>query len=147
MSRTRTRTRIAHRTRMGLALAALVIGFGVPRVAPAIDPVYSPFFGDAIRGTDPVAYFTEGRPVEGSRDHTLEYMGATWRFASAENKALFEGAPEKYAPQYGGYCAVGTRMGLKIDIQPDQFKIVDQKLYINSSENAHVPYGILRPGP
>ena len=85
-----------------LFIAALLAPAGT---AWAVDPVFSTFFGGAIRGYDPVAYHTEGKPVAGKRAHRVEWKGATWSFASAENKALFEGDPEKYAPRYGGYCA------------------------------------------
>ena len=65
----------------------------------------SSWTGSAIEGYDPVAYFEEGRPVEGDSDYAYEWMGATWYFASARNRDLFAADPEKYAPQYGGYCA------------------------------------------
>ena len=61
----------------------------------------------AIRGYDTVAYFTEALSVAGSADHAVQWQGATWQFASADNRALFEADPEKYAPQFGGYCAYG----------------------------------------
>ena len=92
--------------------------------------------GVAIKGYDPVAYFKQGGPVKGSSDHSLQWQGSTWKFSSADNRNAFQANPEKFAPQYGGYCAFGAGMGLKIDIQPDQFRIVDNKLYINSSPQA-----------
>ena len=100
----------------------------------ALDPVYSNWRGLALRGTDPVAYFTESRPVDGSSEHTLEYLGATWRFASAENKAAFEADPEKYTPAYGGYCAWAVAQGYTASTDPDAWSIVDGKLYLNYSE-------------
>jgi YHS domain-containing protein len=93
-------------------------------------PVYSDSSG-AIRGYDPVAYFTEGRPVRGSREFTHPWRGATWRFASAENRERFAAAPEKYAPQYGGYCAYGVASGYAVKIEPDAWSLVDGKLYLN----------------
>ena len=132
MSRsTRIRT---PRARHGLALAALLLGVAAPGVALAIDPVYSSFWGLAIRGTDPVAYFTEGRPVEGVAEHSFEYLGATWRFASAENKAAFEADPERYAPQYGGYCAWAVSQGYTASIDPEAWSIVEGRLYLNYSK-------------
>ncbi len=59
--------------------------------------------GIAIKGYDPVAYFTEGKPVKGSEKFTYQWNGAVWQFASSESLNLFSAAPEKYAPQYGGY--------------------------------------------
>ena len=85
----------------------------------------------AIRGYDPVAYHTEGRPVEGDPAYTLEYKGATWRFASAENRDLFKADPEKYEPAYGGYCAYGAGNGYLVKIEPEAFTIADGRLYLN----------------
>lgn len=93
-------------------------------------PVYSDSSG-AIRGYDPVAYFTERRPVKGSAQSTHRWNGATWRFASAENRDRFAAAPEKYAPQYGGYCAYGVAGGYAVKIEPDAWSVVDGKLYLN----------------
>jgi YHS domain-containing protein len=87
----------------------------------------------AIRGTDPVAYFTEGQPVEGSEDFTSEYMGALWAFASAENKALFDADPAAYAPQFGGYCAYAVSQGYTAPTVPEAWHIEDGKLYLNFS--------------
>ncbi len=93
-------------------------------------PVYSDSSG-AIRGYDPVAYFTQGRPVKGSKEFIHRWNGAEWRFASAENRARFAAAPEKYAPQYGGYCAYGVAGGYAVKIEPDAWSIVDGRLYLN----------------
>ena len=96
------------------------------------DPVYTSW-GVAIRGTDPVAYFTENRPVEGSKKHSFEYQDATFYFASAENRDLFAANPENYAPQYGGYCAWAVSLGYTASTVPEAFTIVDGKLYLNYS--------------
>ena len=85
----------------------------------------------AINGYDTVAYFTEGKPVEGSADHAYEWNGAEWHFASAENLETFKADPEKYAPQYGGYCAYAVAYGSTAKTEPDAWKIVDGKLYLN----------------
>jgi len=84
------------------ALTALLAVFAGP--ALAIDPVFQDG-GAAIRGYDPVAYFNEDGPVKGSPENSFSYQGATWQFASAENRNKFAADPEKYAPAYGGYCA------------------------------------------
>ncbi len=91
------------------------------------------FEGVAIRGADPVAYFTEGKAVKGSTDYETTWNGATWRFSSAENLAAFEADPVAYAPQYGGYCAWAVKSGYLASVDPEAWKIVDGKLYLNYS--------------
>ena len=115
-----------------LLLLAAGLAFASPATAQKAE-VYSSWLGAAIRGTDPVAYFTEGRPVEGSRKVTHEWTGATWRFASAANRDAFAAAPEKYAPQYGGYCAYGVANGYTVSTVPEAWSIVEGKLYLNYS--------------
>jgi YHS domain-containing protein len=87
--------------------------------------------GYVIRGYDPVAYFTEGRPVPGHSDLEVEYKGGKYLFASTANRDAFKADPEKYLPQYGGYCAFGVAMGKKFDVDPASWRIVDTKLYFN----------------
>ena len=87
----------------------------------------------AIRGYDPVAYFTEGAPVEGDSVYEYEWNGATWRFSSAANKELFASNPDAYAPQYGGYCAKALSEGNMASTVPEAWEIVDGKLYLNYS--------------
>ncbi|MEM6451806.1 MAG: YHS domain-containing (seleno)protein [Cyanobacteria bacterium P01_D01_bin.105] len=90
----------------------------------------------AIRGFDPVAYFTEGAPVQGSSDYALEWKGAIWQFASEENKQLFANNPEEFAPQYGGYCAFAVaKKGSLVSVDPEAWSIVDNKLYLNFSND------------
>lgn len=91
--------------------------------------------GLALRGHDPVAYFTEGRPTRGRAEHSLTWGGAEWRFASAENRAAFAAAPETYAPQYGGYCAWAVSQGYTAPIDPNAWAIVDGRLYLNFSRS------------
>nr|WP_297348045.1 YHS domain-containing (seleno)protein [uncultured Glaciecola sp.] len=85
----------------------------------------------AIKGYDPVAYFTEAKPVLGSSQFTAEHFGATYHFSSAQHQSLFQGNPNKYAPQYGGYCAFGVSKEYKFDIDPEAWAVVDDKLYLN----------------
>ena len=87
--------------------------------------------GVAVRGFDTVAYFTQGEPVKGSDDIATDWMGATWYFSSVEHRDLFIGAPEQYAPQYGGYCAYGIAVDSLVKIEVDRWDIVDGKLYLN----------------
>lgn len=91
--------------------------------------------GIAIRGTDTVAYFTEGKAVAGSDAFTTEWQGATWKFASQEHLDLFAANPEKYAPQYGGYCAYGVTKNSLVKIEPENWTIIDDKLYLNYSDS------------
>jgi hypothetical protein len=89
--------------------------------------------GVAIGGTDPVAYFTEGRPVRGLREHALMWRGVEWRFSSAETRAAFEADPTRFAPQYGGWCAWAVAEGYTASTTPEAWAIVDGKLYLNYS--------------
>ena len=91
--------------------------------------------GTAIEGHDPVAYFTEGKPIEGSGAHTYQWNGATWKFASRENRDSFAASPRKFAPQYGGYCAWAVAEGYTAGIDPDAWRVVDGKLYLNYSKS------------
>lgn len=117
------------------AFAALALIFTAAAPAMAKDPVYQSYFGSvAINGYDPVAYF-EGGPVEGSADFTHEWNGATWRFASAENRDKFAADPEAFAPQYGGYCAWAVSQGYTASTDPEAWSVVDGKLYLNYSKS------------
>lgn len=87
--------------------------------------------GIAIRGYDTVAYFTQGKPVKGVEEFQVEWGGANWWFSSREHAGLFSANPEKYAPQYGGYCAYGVAEDYLVKIEPDQWEIVNDKLYLN----------------
>ncbi len=87
--------------------------------------------GVAIDGTDPVAYFTQGKAVPGRADHVVTWNGAEWRFSTADNRAAFEADPEAYAPQYGGYCAYAVSEGYTAKIDPEAWTIHDGKLYLN----------------
>ncbi len=84
-----------------------------------------------ISGYDPVAYFTEGKPMKGSGYHVAEYQGVTYAFASNDHKDLFEDNPGKYVPAYGGYCAFGVAVGKKFVSDPEAWKVVDGTLYLN----------------
>src|SRR5262245_11617339 len=86
-----------------------------------------------IKGFDAVAYFTTGKPVAGKEQFTVDHGGVTWRFSSAENRELFKASPDRYAPQYGGFCAWGVaEKGRLFDVDPVQgWTIHDGKLYLN----------------
>ena len=85
----------------------------------------------AILGYDSVAYFTADKPVKGQDRFATEWMGAKWKFASQGNLDLFKSDPEKYAPQYGGYCAYGVAQDNLVSIEPDKFTVLEGKLYLN----------------
>ncbi len=84
-----------------------------------------------ISGYDPVAYFTEGKPMKGSGYHVAEYQGVTYAFTSNDHKDLFEDNPRKYLPAYGGYCAFGVAVGKKFVSDPEAWKVVNGTLYLN----------------
>jgi hypothetical protein len=107
----------------GLVFAASMAGggAGAGETAPRL----------AIKGYDPVAYFTPGKPTPGSAGITYDWDGARWRFADTANRDLFQRDPDAYAPQYGGYCALGMTVGNRGDVDPEAWTIVDAKLYLN----------------
>ncbi|HEY4110815.1 YHS domain-containing (seleno)protein [Puia sp.] len=87
--------------------------------------------GLAIEGYDPVAYFTTGKAVDGNKEYSFTLDGATYRFATAQNRELFKAAPARYRPQYGGWCAFAMgSTGEKVEVDPKTFKIIDGKLFL-----------------
>jgi YHS domain-containing protein len=88
--------------------------------------------GVALKGYDPVAYFINGAPTKGSDQYSLAWKGVTYRFASAGNLEKFKADPEKYLPQYGGYCAYAMSLDRIADIDPSRWAIVSGKLYLNN---------------
>ena len=118
-------------------LMAGVIGASLFAAAPAgaAEPeIYvNSATGEAINGYDPVAYFTEMKPVQGDHAYSFTYKGAPFHFASAENRDLFAADPEKYAPQYGGYCAYAMAQGAFATTVPEAWTVKEGKLYLNYS--------------
>ncbi len=86
-----------------------------------------------LNGYDTVAYHTENAAVEGSANYTAVYQGAIYRFSSKKNRNLFKENPAKYAPAYGGYCALGTSFGKKFEVDGKAFQVVDGQLYVNKN--------------
>ncbi len=108
-------------------LAALMMGSSIT----AQNDISSNEQGIALSGYDVVAYYETNSALRGNRDHQLEYTGATYYFTSEEHKQAFEQNPEKYLPQYGGYCAFAMAMqGAKVPADPKTFKLRDGKLYL-----------------
>ncbi len=110
---------------VGTLLATLSVWGGVETSTDDNDVI--------LAGHDAVAYFTEGKPTRGKRRYTAQYDGAVYRFASADNRDLFRANPEKYAPAYGGYCALGTSFGKKFDVDGKAFEVVEGRLYVNKN--------------
>ncbi|PKN17373.1 MAG: YHS domain protein [Deltaproteobacteria bacterium HGW-Deltaproteobacteria-6] len=100
----------------------------------------------AISGYDAVSYFTAGKPVKGSASFTYKWHGLTWHFSTKENLDLFTAGPEKYAPQYDGYCAWAMSQGRQARTDPDVWQMVDGKLYLNCSRSAHEKWSRDIPG-
>lgn len=84
----------------------------------------------ALRSYDPVAYFTLGRPEKGEEAFSFAFDDAVYRFSTAEHRAMFVADPERYAPQYAGFCAAGVSKGIKIEPDPEAWAIVGGKLYV-----------------
>jgi YHS domain-containing protein len=101
-----------------------------PSLAGA-QPVNTDSSGLALKGYDPVAYFTMGHAMAGDARYTATHEGATYRFASAAHRETFMKEASKYAPQYGGYCAFGVAGGYKVKIDPQAFTVRDGKLFLN----------------
>jgi len=104
--------------------------FSVLSVKAQTSEIFAPG-GKAIKGYDPVAFFKESKPVKGADSLSYHWKGADWLFASRENLAAFSASPEKYAPQYGGYCAYGTSQGHKAPTETATWTVVNDKLYFN----------------
>ena len=91
--------------------------------------------GYAVNGYDVVGYFTQGKPVEGKKTFLYQWHNAYWLFSTKQNLDSFSRSPEKYAPQFGGYCAYGVSEGHKATTEPDAWTIVDGKLYLNYNKD------------
>ncbi|MBM3465877.1 MAG: YHS domain protein [Armatimonadetes bacterium] len=100
-----------------------------------VDPINQNRRGVAIKGYDPVAYFSHSRAAKGSPQFPHQWMGAAWWFSSAQNRDLFAAGPAKFAPQYGGYCAWAVSNNYTAGIDPQAWRIIDGKLYLNYSRS------------
>ena len=112
-----------------VCFAALMLGQSPALADNMVNTGY--FGGVAIMGYDPVAYFTDNRPVQGSEEFSYDWLGTPWHFASRQHRELFKSEPVKYAPQFGGYCAGEVALdGITVNIDPDAWRIIDGKLYL-----------------
>ncbi|EMK00481.1 YHS domain-containing (seleno)protein [Leptospira sp. WS58.C1] len=102
-----------------------------------VDPIFKANGKTAIHGYDVVAYFTESKPKEGNPKFNYLWKGAEWRFSSEKNLETFKKSPDKFTPQYGGYCAYAMRDGEAYETDPKAWKIVSGKLYLNYNEKVH----------
>jgi YHS domain-containing protein len=128
--------------------AAVLISFAAAGAAYANSPIaaVNTENGLAIKGYDPVAYFDLGKPVEGSAEFAATYKGVVYRFASGEHRDRFNAAPEKYLPQYGGYCAYAISLNRIADIDPEEWAIVGGKLYLNNGFIAQTLWSLDKAG-
>ena len=124
----------------------LTLMLAVVFATPAFAGEYFERDGVAIYGYDPIAYFAEMKPVKGSAEFRAEYQGSTFHFSSATNRDRFTADPDKFAPQYGGYCAFGLAKGYKAVIDPAAFTVVGDKLYLNYSDTVRSKWVLDIPG-
>ncbi len=117
-----------------LSLLLLALGLALPIAAQTKTLLNLDKAGIAIQGYDPVAFFTDSRPVKGKPELGLRHSGALYYFASREHRDLFKSDPAKYEPVFGGYCAYGVSKGKLVDIDVDAFQIVNGRLLLQYSK-------------
>ncbi len=130
--------------------ASLLLGLNAWAAEPPINTLTNSFFATrtdtAINGYDTVAYIVQNKAVKGDDHFVVEWRGAKWKFANQGNADLFKGAPEKYAPQYGGYCAYGVATDSLVKVDPNNFAVIDGKLYLNYDTDVQKKWNKDRPG-
>lgn len=134
------KTAFSRRALLSTLLASSALLAAVPQTALAYDET-STFElnvdaqGVAIQGHDPVAYFDAGQPTKGQARFSASHRGATYWFASSAHRDAFKAQPEHYVPQFGGFCAMGVALDKKLDGDPNAWRIVDGKLYLNVNKD------------
>jgi YHS domain-containing protein len=118
-----------------MAFAGVIFLSALQAWAGLVEPVSKTRQGVAAKGYDVVAYFKQAQPVMGSAQYSTSWMGATWWFSNAGNRDAFQTHPEQYAPQFGGYCAWAVSNGYTAEVDPEAWKIIDGKLYLNYSKD------------
>jgi YHS domain-containing protein len=127
------------------ALASTLLIAGAPtaeaadelNVVPGLSIAGAPV---ALHGYDPVAYFTQGEPVRGSDALVHIHEGAAYRFSTQAHLDSFAADPDRYAPQYGGFCAFGVSVGKKFDGDPNLWRVEDGRLYLNLNEEIYATF-------
>lgn len=118
-----------------LANTAFASGSEKPYINTELQTERQYYTDIAIGGYDPVAYFTQSAAVLGMPEYSYDFEDAIWYFASAEHRDMFASDPERYAPQFGGYCAYAVSQGGTAPVNPDLFTIHNDRLYLNLSES------------
>jgi len=129
------------KTRISLMVIILLAPLlaGLVRPAVALEEINKSFFGDiTLGGYDAVSYFLESKAVKGDQAHAAQWKGATWLFSSAANRRLFLENPDRFAPQYGGYCSNQMSLGNLSDTDPEVWRVIDNKLYLFGHEAGRV---------
>jgi hypothetical protein len=119
-----------------LALTTAGLTLGTSAGNANAGEVNTGYFGDvAIKGYDPVAYFTDSKAVRGSEEHSYKWLNTTWYFSNDEHRRAFVASPISYAPQYGGLCAEGVAAHgeATVNIEPESWQIIDGKLYLSAA--------------
>ena len=114
--------------------AILLFTLALPALAQSKSLLNLDKSGVAIQGYDPVAFFTDSKPVKGKEEFVARHNGATYYFASKEHRALFKAGPAKYEPSFGGYCAYGVSRGKLVEIDVEAFQIVEGRLLLQYSK-------------
>ncbi|GAA5176534.1 hypothetical protein GCM10025771_11520 [Niveibacterium umoris] len=135
--------RFARRTLLAALIGGTALVALAPQAAFAYDEASTSVLnldkqGVAIKGYDPVAYFTEGAARAGSPRFTATHKGATYHFANAANRDAFKAKPDQYEPAYGGFCAMGVALDKKLDGDPQVWRVVDGRLYLNVNKDVQV---------
>ena len=136
---------MTRRSFLAATAAAPAVGLIATPALAAKPPVFATD-GIAINGYDPVAYFTMSKPVDGTTDHVSDWQGAKLLFSSAENKAMFDTDPEKFAPKYGGYCAYAVSKGGTATTSPDAWTVYEDRLYLNFNTTVRGIWSQDKPG-
>ena len=117
-----------------LSLIAFALGLALPAFAQTKTLLNLDKSGVALQGYDPVAFFTDNKPVKGKQDFPARHNGALYFFASKEHRELFKSDPAKYEPAFGGYCAYGVSRNKLVEIEVEAFQIVGGKLLLQYSK-------------
>ena len=117
------------------ALSLLLLAVSAVSAKDLVDPVFKNNRGEAAGGYDVVSYFESGKPAKGAQAHAAEWNGARWLFATAAHREQFLAQPEKFAPQFGGYCAWAVGHNYTASSDPEAWTIRDGKLYLNYNQD------------